>query len=244
MSPSKKDNLFASTEAPIKFEFDDSVATVFDDMLTRSVPMYVECQKLVLEMAICFIRNGTKIYDLGCSTGTLINLLATSLPEKSDLIFIGVDNSAPMLARAKKKLMDIAQACELIESDIDGDLKMSNASLIIMNYTLQFLSPPRREAMVNKIFQALNPGGAFILIEKVIAESKEMDDLFVQSHHDFKYEKGYSKLEIAKKKEALDNVLIPLKLSENIDLLKNTGFDRIEVFFKWLNFAGIIAVKN
>jgi tRNA (cmo5U34)-methyltransferase len=244
MSSSKKDKLFAGTEAPVKFEFDESVATVFDDMLARSVPMYMECQKLVVEMAIRFITNGSKIYDLGCSTGTLIQLLATSLPEKSDVVFVGVDNSAPMLARAKKKLLDIDSACELIESDIEGDVEMSNASIVIMNYTLQFLSPSRREAMVNKIFQALNPGGAFILIEKVMAESSKMDELFVQSHHDFKHEKGYSKLEIAKKKEALDNVLIPLKLSENINLLKEAGFDKTEVFFKWLNFAGMIAVKN
>ncbi|MGV7222512.1 MAG: carboxy-S-adenosyl-L-methionine synthase CmoA [Nitrospinales bacterium] len=244
MVPSKKDKLFAGTEAPVKFEFDESVATVFDDMLERSVPMYTECQKLVVEMANCFIKDESKVYDLGCSTGTLIKLLATSLPDKSDVVFAGVDNSAPMLERARKKLNGIVPECELIESDIEADLKMSNASLVIMNYTLQFLSPPRRDAMVKKIFQALNPGGAFILIEKVIAESGEMDELFVQSHHDFKHKKGYSKLEIAKKKEALDNVLIPLKLSENINLLKEAGFDKTEVFFKWLNFAGIISIKN
>jgi tRNA (cmo5U34)-methyltransferase len=244
MVPSKKDNLFAGTEAPVKFEFDESVATVFDDMLARSVPMYAECQKLVVEMANRFIKDESKVYDLGCSTGTLIKLLATSLPEKSNVVYVGIDNSGPMLERARKKLTGMAQECELIQSDIEGGFEMSNASLIIMNYTLQFLSPPRREAMVKKIFHALNPGGAFILIEKVIAESEEMDDLFVQSHHDFKHKKGYSKLEIAKKKEALDNVLIPLKLSENINLLKEAGFDKTEVFFKWLNFAGMIAVKN
>jgi tRNA (cmo5U34)-methyltransferase len=244
MSTLKKDNLFAGTEAPVKFEFDESVATVFDDMLARSVPMYAECQNLVVEMANRFIRNGSKVYDLGCSTGTLINLLATSLSDKSNVIYAGVDNSAPMLARAKEKLANINSSCELIESDIEGDFEMSNASLIIMNYTLQFLSPLHRETMVEKIYQAMNPDGAFILIEKVVAESNEMDDIFIQSHHDFKSDKGYSKLEIAKKKEALDNVLIPLKLSENIKLLKDAGFDKTEVFFKWLNFAGMIAVKN
>ena len=243
MSSSKKDKLFAGTEAPFIFEFDESVATVFDDMLARSVPMYQECQKLVVEMAVRFIQNGSNVFDLGCSTGTLIKLLATSLPEESDVLFVGVDNSAPMLARAKKKLVSLNPACELIEADIEGDFEMSNASIVIMNYTLQFLPPPHREVMVDKIFNALNPGGAFILIEKVIAESNEMDELFVQGHHDFKHKKGYTKLEIAKKKEALDNVLIPLKLSENINLLKEAGFDRTEVFFKWLNFAGMIAAK-
>ena len=97
---------------------------------------------------------------------------------------------------------------------------------------------------MKKIFHALVPGGCFIFIEKIIAESEELDELFVNGHHDFKRRQGYSKLEIAKKKEALDNILIPLKLSENINLLEKSGFNKIEIFFKWLNFAGLIAVKN
>lgn len=235
--------MFAGGEAPDRFEFDESVARVFDDMLVRSVPLYEECQRLAVDIAARFMQNGSKVYDLGCSTGTLIKLLAKSLPEKSDAVFVGVDSSGPMLARAREKLKGLKPACELIQADIEGDFDMSNASVIIMNYTLQFIPPARRGAMAKKIFKALNPEGCLILIEKIKGETEEMDELFVSGHHDFKRNKGYSKIEIAKKKEALDNILIPLKLSENIHLLEKSGFKNTEVFFKWLNFAGVVAVK-
>jgi len=244
MGSSKKDKLFVGNEAPIRFEFDDSVARVFDDMLVRSVPGYRECQKLAVEIVARRLQNNSKVYDLGCSTGTLIKLLAKSLPDKSGAVFVGVDNSGPMLARARKKLKGLKPHWELIQADIEGNFVMSGASVIIMNYTLQFIPPHRRGAMMKKIFNGLNPGGCLILIEKIKAETEELNELFVSGHHDFKRDKGYSKLEIAKKKEALDNILIPLKLSGNIKLLDKSGFKKIEVFFKWLNFAGLIAVKN
>ena len=191
MNPSKKDKLFAGGEAPDRFEFDESVARVFDDMLVRSVPLYKECQKLAVDIAARFAQNGSKVYDLGCSTGTLIKLLAKSLPEKSGAVFVGVDNSGPMLARARKKLKGLKPPCELIQADIEGDFDMSDASVIIMNYTLQFIPPRRRGAMMMKIFKALNPGGCLILIEKIKAETQELDELFVRGHHDFKRDKGY-----------------------------------------------------
>ena len=244
MAPSKKDKIFAGAEAPIHFEFDDAVARVFDDMLARSVPMYEECQRLAVKIAKQYLQDGAKFYDLGCSTGTLILRLAESLPQKRDILFVGVDNSGPMLAQAHRKLKGLAPECQLIQADIEGDFALSGASVITMNYTMQFIPPPRRGAMMKKIFHALIPSGCFIFIEKIIAESEELDELFVNGHHDFKRRQGYSKLEIAKKKEALDNVLIPLKLSENINLLEKSGFNKIEIFFKWLNFAGLIAVKN
>ncbi|MCH8208564.1 MAG: tRNA (cmo5U34)-methyltransferase, partial [Nitrospinae bacterium] len=138
----------------------------------------------------------------------------------------------------------VKQPWELIEADIEKELEMANASVVIMNYTLQFISPRRRKAMVKKIFDALNPGGCLILIEKVKAESEDLEELFTGRHHEFKREKGYSKMEVSKKRDALDQVLVPLKLSDNIRLLEKTGFRHPEVFFKWMNFAGLIAVKR
>ena len=244
MVPSKKDKIFAGAEAPIHFEFDDAVARVFDDMLARSVPLYEECQGLAVKIAAQYLHSGAKFYDLGCSTGTLIMRLAKSLPEKSGILLVGVDNSGPMLAQARKKLEDLKLECQLIQADIEGDFILSGASVIMMNYTMQFIPPLRRGAMMKKIFHALAPGGCFIFIEKIIAESEDLDEIFVNGHHDLKRDQGYSKLEIAKKKEALDNILIPLKLSENINLLGKSGFNKTEIFFKWLNFAGLVAVKN
>lgn len=244
MTPEKKDKLFAGDKAPARFEFDESVARVFEDMLTRSVPYYKECQRLVLVLTARFLRKGSNVYDLGCSTGTLMRLLSKSLPQTRDVALVGVDNSAPMLARAQRKLKGVKQPWELIEADIEKELEMANASVVIMNYTLQFISPRRRKAMVKKIFDALNPGGCLILIEKVKAESEDLEELFTGRHHEFKREKGYSKMEVSKKRDALDRVLVPLKLSDNIRLLEKTGFRHPEVFFKWMNFAGLIAVKR
>ncbi len=236
--------MFAGDKAPARFEFDESVARVFEDMLTRSVPYYKECQRLVLALTARFVQKGSNVYDLGCSTGTLMKLLAKSLPQTRDVALVGVDNSAPMLARARRKLKGVKQPWELIEADIEKELEMANASVVIMNYTLQFISPRRRKAMVKKIFNALNPGGCLILIEKVKTESEDLEELFTGRHHEFKLEKGYSKMEVSKKRDALDQVLVPLKLSDNIRLMEKAGFSAPEVFFKWMNFAGLIAVKR
>lgn len=240
----KKDNLFAGNESPTKFEFDENVARVFDDMLNRSVPYYKECQRLVLALATKFLRKGSNVYDLGCSTGTLMKLLGQSLPPAKDVALVGVDNSAPMLARARRKLKGLKISWDLIEADIEKELEMTNASVVIMNYTLQFIPPRRRTAMLKKISNAIHPGGCLILIEKVRAESENLDELFTGGHHEFKRNKGYSKMEIARKRDALDNVLVPLKLSDNMRLMEKAGFRNPEVFFKWMNFAGLLAVKK
>jgi tRNA (cmo5U34)-methyltransferase len=112
-----------------------------------------------------------------------------------------------------------------------------------MNYTLQFLPPRRRAAMLKKIYQGLRPGGGLILIEKVRGESDGLNDLFVEQYHAYKQSQGYSKLEIAKKREALEKVLIPLKPGKNRDLLVAAGFRQVDIFFKWFNFAGFVAIK-
>jgi tRNA (cmo5U34)-methyltransferase len=216
---------------------------VFDDMLERSVPFYKECQQMVIDLALHFSQKGSAVYDLGCSTGTLLRHLAKAIPTTQKIRFVGLDNSSAMLKKARSKLKGHLKRCDLVEADLEGGFKLSDASVIIMNYTLQFIPPKRRADMLKKIYQGLRPGGGLILIEKVRGESDALNDLFVEQYHTYKRSQGYSKLEIAKKREVLENVLVPLKPGKNRDLLTAAGFRQIDVFFKWFNFAGFLAVR-
>lgn len=243
MATKKKDTLFKKSKAPGKFEFNEPVARVFDDMLERSVPFYKECQQMVIQLALHFAQKNSAVYDLGCSTGTLLHLLVKAIPSKQNIRFVGLDNSEAMLKKARGKLKGHLKRCDLVAADLESDFKLSDASVVIMNYTLQFIPPKRRAVMLKKVYQGLRPGGGLILIEKVRGESDGLNDLFIEQYHTYKRSQGYSKLEIAKKREALENVLIPLKPGKNRALLEAAGFRQVDVFFKWFNFAGYLAVK-
>ena len=151
MTSKKKDTLFKQSTAPGKFEFNEPVARVFDDMLERSVPFYKECQQMVIDLTLHFAQKNSAVYDLGCSTGTLLRHLARAIPEKQNIRFIGLDNSEAMLKKARGKLKGHLKRCELVEADLEGDFKLADASVVIMNYTLQFIPPKRRTVMLKKI---------------------------------------------------------------------------------------------
>lgn len=217
---------------------------MFDNMLERSIPFYKECQKMVLALTAELHQPGTSVYDLGCSTGTLLKRLAATLPKKNRAHWVGVDNSAPMLKKARRKLKEAASPCDLIEADLEEDFAMANASVVILNYTLQFVPPKRRPSLLKKIHKNLLPGGGLILIEKVLSENSSFDDLFLGQYHGFKQKKGYSQMEISRKREALEQILVPLTPGKNAKMLEKSGFTKVDLFFKWFNFAGWVAVKN
>jgi tRNA (cmo5U34)-methyltransferase len=243
MEIKEKDNLFAHAPATEKFEFNESVARVFDDMLERSVPMYRECLESTVAWCVKFSRERSQVYDLGCSTGTFLSGLASRLPAGSNIRLVGVDNSAPMLEKARKKLAPSTLPSELIEADLQSDFPLTNASVVVMNYTLQFIAPNKRGEVVSKILNGLNSGGLLLMIEKISSDHPIIRETYTELHHQFKKNQGYSQLEIARKREALENVLTPKTVNENIDLLLNAGFASAEIFFKWNNFAGFVALK-
>ena len=178
-------------------------------MLHRSVPMYQECQDLTVHWCTQFTKPSTSIYDLGCSTGTLILKLVKNLEASANIKLIGIDNSEAMLKKAKENLNNSPFSCKLIEANINDNINITNASVVIMNYTLQFVQPESRLSIIKNIYNGLVPGGALVLIEKVKSEVPELNKTFIEFHHQFKEQKGYSKLEISQKREALENVLIP-----------------------------------
>ncbi len=239
-----KDTLFKSDDVKGEFRFDAKVAEVFDDMLSRSVPFYGEVQRIIANLAIEHYLEGTKIFDLGCSTGTtIINVCNAATGRKLDIV--GVDSSEPVIAKAREKVAkaSLDANIELICKDI-RDIEIRDASVVIMNYTLQFIEPESRKALIRQIYDGLSRGGILLISEKVLEEDEAMSDMFIDKYYDFKREMGYSDLEIAKKREALDRVLIPMTTNDEIKLLKEGGFNEVSIFFKWFNFASLVAVKG
>lgn len=235
----KTDKVF---DKPIKkqFEFDEEVAVVFDDMLSRSVPFYDEAMKLTAHFASLNIAQGERVYDLGCSTASL--LLAIERKSDKEIKLIGIDNSEAMLAQASKKLHAYNSKIELEYGDI-LNFDYQEAAVICSNYTLQFVRPPVRAEFVKKIYDALKPGGLFIFSEKIISKDSALNKQMIDTYYDYKKKQGYSEYEIVQKREALENVLIPYTEEENLQLLKEAGFSHCESIFKWVNFETFIARK-
>ncbi|HEY7673300.1 MAG TPA: carboxy-S-adenosyl-L-methionine synthase CmoA [Gammaproteobacteria bacterium] len=225
------------------FAFNDAVAAVFDDMVSRSVPFYAEIQRMLAELASAFATEGSNIYDLGCSTGTTLTLLHESLPVRAHLC--GVDYSADMLAQCREKLAarGLEGAIELRQADLDEGVQVENASVVMLILTLMFVRPLNREKLIRSIHAGLNENGCLLVVEKVLGDGSLFNRLFIERYYEFKRRMGYSELEITQKREALENILVPYRLQENRDLLLGAGFREVEVFFKWYNFAAFVAVK-
>ncbi|MBN8785563.1 MAG: carboxy-S-adenosyl-L-methionine synthase CmoA [Terrimonas sp.] len=239
------DKVFAEQYSkPSDFKFSSKVAGVFDDMVNRSVPYYEEMQRMAAELAADHATEGSYVYDLGCSTGTTLINMDQKVP--ATIPFIGIDDSKDMLdkCRAKLNALEIKRKVDLITADLNRDITIENASVVVLCLTLQFVRPMNRERLLKKIFDGVNRDGSLILIEKILAEDSRFNRDFIKYYYDMKRRHNYSELEISQKREALENVLIPYKLSENITLLRDAGFEHCEIFFKWYNFVGIIAKKN
>jgi tRNA (cmo5U34)-methyltransferase len=235
-----KDKVFTK---PIEkqFEFDEEVASVFDDMLNRSVPFYKENLNLQIDILKNFLNENDKIVDLGSSTGTFLIELAKKADKKLNLI--GIDNSSAMIKRAKNKAKAFGVEITFIEEDF-LNCDFSNSKAIIANYTIQFVRPLKREKLIKKIYNSLKNEGIFLMSEKLITNHKKLNKIMIDKYYEFKKQMGYSEYEIARKREALENVLIPYTMEENIEMLKNAGFKEVEVIFRWNNFATFISFKN
>lgn len=225
------------------FQFDEQVTRVFDDMLNRSIPRYAELQSMILNLVDHYYQEKTTIFDLGCSLGTLLGKIEMGFGDRVARL-VGVDISVPMIQKAKSILDENmpGNRIELLVKDIK-DVELEDASVVIMNFTLQFIRPIYREKLIRRIFQQLKPGGIFILSEKVIEENMETSKIFQDIYYRFKLQNGYSSTEIARKRECLEHVLVPYSLEEHTQLLKEAGFSPVCLFHKWFNFASFAALK-
>jgi len=243
-----RDEVFDNTAARgSDFQFNEEVASVFDDMLVRSVPFYLEQQGLIEEIARRFALPDTRVVDLGCSTGTTLIRFANLLDPGIELL--GYDNSEPMLNRAKSNAADsgVSERITFSHGDFNknlDDLVIENASVVTICWTLQFVRPLYRDRLIRKIYQGMVEGGVLIVTDKVLSNDSSMNPLFIDFYYDFKRRNQYSEVEISKKREALENVLIPYRLDENLELFRRNGFSTVETFFQWYNFAGFLCVKQ
>ena len=240
----QNDQIFKTRiEKSTDFRFDAAVVNVFDDMVVRSVPMYLEFQRMITEIANDFVRPDTSLYDLGCSTGTTF-LSLNNVIDKS-VRFVGIDDSQEMLESCRKNLIDngVTRPFELQQADLNKNVVINNASVVVLCLTLQFVRPINRLKLIKSIYDQLNPQGCIILIEKILGETNDFNRKFIRYYYDMKRRNNYDEMEIAQKREALENVLIPYKLSENVQLLLESGFQSCETFFKWYNFSGLVATK-
>ncbi len=238
-----KDQIYSNPQETDRFTFDARVASVFSDMIERSVPGYGMMLEMIGVISREFVRPATRCYDLGCSLGASTLAIATNLP-CDDVEVIGIDNSAAMVDRCRETISAAAPQCPIdIRCEDVCATSIDNASLVAMNFTLQFIPPEKRAALLKKIYDGLNPGGVFILSEKITAPNPAKDELLIKLYHDFKAERGYSQLEIAQKRDALEDVLIPDSLATHQQRLKSAGFSCVTPWFQCFNFTSILAIK-
>jgi tRNA (cmo5U34)-methyltransferase len=239
-----KDEIFSNGEfSSGSFRFNDQVASVFDDMANRSIPFYQEVIRLISEAALRFVPEKGHIYDLGCSTGNTLIQISRVLHGRG-VSLKGYDPAVAMLKKATEKASTFTFSQDIVFSEgICKDADTSNADMILLNYTLQFINQAERPEMVKKLCDSINPGGVLILSEKLRQEDKAIETFNTEVYEKFKAGNGYSHLEIANKRQALENILVPRSLEDNRQLLLDAGFSRVEILFKWLNFTTLIAFR-
>jgi tRNA (cmo5U34)-methyltransferase len=209
-------------------------------MVQRSVPFYGEIQRMVVEVAALRLRPGGVFFDIGCSTGTTIRSLAEEAPDPS-IRMVGIDPSDAMIARASEKLAPLGDRVRLVNASLQDFDTLEGAQVVTMLYTLQFIRPIARLNALKMIRNSLPGDGCFILAEKILADTRMATRMYIDLYHRYKKRSGYSDLEIAKKRDALENVLVPFRNRENLELLSEAGFSQVEQAFRWYNFALYIA---
>jgi len=241
-----KDDIYAASDSPDKpFRFDEAVAEVFPDMLQRSIPGYAASIEAIASLAARYVVPGSACYDLGCSLGAATLAMRDGI-KSPDCRIIAIDSAPAMVERCRELVTTVDDAgktpVDVQQRDI-RDTAISDASMVVMNYTLQFLDLAARDAIVAQIFAGLLPGGLFLLSEKVVDEDEHMEDLLVDLHHEHKRRNDYSQLEISRKRAALENVLIPETVAVHRNRLAAAGFTHSAVWLRYFNFVSIVAIK-
>jgi len=244
MQDQSKDSLYAQPQARIgDFIFDENVANVFDDMIRRSVPGYGSIINMAGVLAGQYAQPDSHCYDLGCSLGAG-TLAMRRFIQQDNVTIIAVDNSEAMVGKCRQNIVrsNLTVPVEIICEDIN-ETAIENASFVAVNFTLQFVAPERRAELIRRICDGLLPGGVLIISEKIDFTDPAEQRVQTELHHSFKKFNGYSDLEIAQKRTALENVLVPDTLETHLERLQQAGFKHAHVWFRCFNFASLIAYK-
>ena len=239
----EKDRVYSKPLSTIDaFQFDATVADIFQDMIERSVPGYGFILQMIGSLAERYALASSNVYDLGCSLGASTLQLRRHVPATSHVI--GVDNSKAMLDRCKANMArdHSAASYELLLEDLRTTC-IENASMIVLNFTMQFIPDKERRHLLKRIADGMLPGGILLLAEKVRFESSSENNLMTDLHHDFKRYQGYSDLEIAQKRAALENVLVPNTSAEHMERLSSAGFSSLQKCVRCLNFEAFLAIR-
>ncbi|MGL9734825.1 MAG: carboxy-S-adenosyl-L-methionine synthase CmoA [Symbiopectobacterium sp.] len=239
-----RDTLFSVPIAHLgDWTFDERVAKVFPNMVQRSVPGYSNIISMIGMLAERFAKPDTQIYDLGCSLGAATLSMRRNI-QATGCNIIAIDNSPAMIERCRRHIdaFRAATPVQVIEADI-RDIVIENASLVVLNFTLQFLAPEERQTLLTRIYQGLNPGGALVLSEKFSFEDNKVGELLFNMHHDFKRANDYSELEISQKRNMLENVMLTDSVETHKSRLAHAGFQHSEVWFQCFNFGSLLALK-
>ena len=243
---SKPDAIFAEPLTQVSdFAFDHRVVEVFPDMINRSVPGYQSILQGIHQLTRRFAQPDSRLYDLGCSLGAATLAMRQGAQGVNGINMIAVDNSEAMVERCRLHLegyrseIPVEVQCEDIR-----DTQITDASVVTMNFTLQFVPPEQRQHVLQNIYDGLKPGGVLLLSEKFKSENAAMDEVLVDLHHEFKRANGYSELEISQKRAAIENVMRIDSLEAHKQRLEEVGFSAVQVWFQCYNFAALIAVKD
>ncbi len=238
------DQIFAEPLANIAgFKFDQKVVDVFPDMIKRSVPGYATTISMIGDLAQRYAQSNSFCYDLGCSLGAATLAMRHHI-RASNCEIIAIDNSEAMIDRCRQVMAaDSSELAVNLRCQDLQDCQIEKASVVVLNFTLQFIPKQERSQLIHNIYQGLLPGGVLILSEKVQFENPAHQELMVELHHNFKRANGYSDLEIAQKRSAIENVLIPETLDVHKERLSDAGFSSADVWFQCFNFASLIAIK-
>ncbi|MEO2280806.1 carboxy-S-adenosyl-L-methionine synthase CmoA [Pseudoalteromonas pernae] len=240
---SAKDSIYASEQHVKDFTFDAKVVEVFPDMIERSVPGYATIVSTLGKLAGKYAQDNSNLYDLGCSLGAVTLSMRRNL-NHSGCEIIAIDNSQAMVERCRLHLEGFRSTVPVrVELGDILDAKLENASVIAMNFTMQFVEPEQREALLRRIYNALKPGGVLLLSEKLRGENQEVDELLIDLHHDFKRANGYSELEISQKRTAIENVMRTDTLTTHLERLQSLGFSQTQVWYQCFNFCSMVAIK-
>ena len=241
------DNLYKSDDGSEPFRFNENVARVFPDMLRRSIPGYSASLEAIGSLAARYVRAGTTCYDLGCSLGAATLAMRHGIQQPCCRV-VAVDSSPAMIERCRQVIAEDDRQngpetqVDIAEQDI-RDVYFDNASMVVLNYTLQFIEPADRDALLARIYDGLNDGGLLVLSEKVVDENAHMEALLVDLHEEHKRRNHYSALEVARKRAALENVLIPETVAAHRERLRRTGFSSTAVWLRYFNFVSIVAIR-
>jgi tRNA (cmo5U34)-methyltransferase len=239
-----KDKIFRETEAVAgSFEFNADVAAVFPDMLRRSIPGYDASIEAIGALARRYVTPGTRCYDLGCSLGAATLAMRQNIAV-SDCEIHAVDLAPAMVDRCRNLIKTDNGTIPVSVSLADiRDIDILDASMVVMNYTLQFLPVAERVGIIRRIYDGMTHGGVFVLSEKIADEDPSVNELLINLHHDFKRSNAYTDLEISRKRTALENVLIPETIPTHLNRLREAGFSHSSVWLQHFNFASIIAIR-